>query len=270
MLLGMRTETLLLSDARKRLTEIEDESVDLILTDPPYNTGITARASATRLHHFFDDALPAEEYRALAMTVAAECYRILKDDRAAYVFINWRSLGVWLDALTHAGFRLKNVIVWDKVLSGLNYQNYAHTHEFLIFAVKGRFFPRNKSEQGDGRTDLWHIRRETRQRSREEFHHETVKPVSLIARPIEHATLPGETVCDPFMGSGTTCVAAKILGRGYIGIELDPRFFSLAAKRIASVREGATLTTDGCRSSHRPRPETRTLRRSPHAKREER
>jgi site-specific DNA-methyltransferase (adenine-specific) len=265
----MRTETLLLGDAKKRLTEIEDQSVDLILTDPPYNTGIKARANATRLQHFFDDALPPDEYRALAMTVAHECYRILKDDRAAYVFINWRSLGVWLDALTHAGFRLKNVIVWDKVLSGLNYQNYAHTHEFLIFAVKGRFFPRNKSG-GDGRTDLWHIRRETRQRSREEFHHETVKPVSLIARPIEHATLPGETVCDPFMGSGTTCVAAKMLARGYIGIELDPRFFSLAAKRIASVGEGVTLTTDACHSSRRPRPRARTLCRSRDAKREER
>ena len=265
----MRTETLLLGDARKRLLEIDDESVDLILTDPPYNTGISAHASATRLYHFFDDSLLPDEYRGLALAVAAECYRILKDDRAAYIFINWRSLGVWLDALTNAGFRLKNVIVWDKVLSGLNYQNYAHTHEFLVFGVKGRFFPRNKTLQGDSRTDLWHIRREARQSSREEFHHETVKPVSLVARPIEHASLPGETVCDPFMGSGTTCVAAKILGRGYIGIELDPRFFSLAARRIAGIGEGAMLTNDTCRISRRPQPHVRTTRRSRHSSRRE-
>lgn len=80
----------------------------------------------------------------LARTTARECYRILRDDRGCYVFVNWRSLSVWLDALASAGFRLKNVIVWDKIIHGLNYQNYVHTHEFLIFAAKGRFPLRTK------------------------------------------------------------------------------------------------------------------------------
>ena len=175
-------EQLLLGDSTKRLAEIEHASVDLILTDPPYNTGMTAR-SGSHLRNFFDDRYSADDYRALATTTARECFRILKDDRACYVFINWRSLGVWLDALTGAGFRLKNVIVWDKVVAGLNYQNYAHTHEFLIFAAKGRFFPRNKGTRYDQRLDLWRIRRETRHARSDEFHHETVKPLAIVRRP---------------------------------------------------------------------------------------
>ena len=255
-------EQLLLGDSTKRLAEIDDASVDLILTDPPYNTGLTAR-SGTRLTNFFDDRYSADAYRALATTTARECFRILKDNRAAYVFINWRSLGVWLDALTGAGFRLKNVIVWNKVVAGLNYQNYAHTHEFLIFAVKGRFFPKNKGTGDDQRLDLWRVRRELHHARNSDFHHETTKPLAVVRRPIEHATEPGEIVCDPFMGSGTTCVAAKMLGRGYIGIELDPRFFTLAAKRVSAVRNGAALfIADDCHAVRRVPPYARTARRA--------
>jgi DNA modification methylase len=252
----MRTrEQLLLGDCTKRLAEIDDGAVDLVLTDPPYNTGMTAR-NATRLQNFFHDSYAPEEYRTLARTVARECYRILKDERACYVFMNWRSLGVWLDALSAAGFRLKNLIVWDKVVPGLNYQNYAHTHELLIFAAKGRFLPRNKGTGDDQGRDVWRIRRETRHARAEEFHHETMKPAALVRRPIEHASLPGEVVCDPFMGSGTTCAVAKTLGRGYIGIELDPQFFSLAATRIAAA--GAPFAAgDDCHASRRTRPGAR-------------
>ena len=254
-------ERLLLGDSTKRLAEIDDASVDLILTDPPYNTGMTAK-SGTRLTNFFDDRYSPEEYCALARTTARECWRILKEDRGCYVFVNWRSLGVWLDALSSARFRLKNVIVWDKIVHGLNYQNYAHTHEFLIFAAKGRFFPRNKDTGDDQHRDLWRICREIRHARPGEFHHETVKPVTLVRRPIEHATVLGDVVCDPFMGSGTACLVAKILGRGYIGIELDPRFFSLAATRIANASRGdhPVLVRDNCHASRRAKPVLRMRR----------
>ncbi len=102
---------LLLGDSTARLREIPDQSVDLILTDPPYNTGIKGSPSGTRFRNFFDDALAPEDYRALVALTAKELFRVLKLDRAAYIFMGWKSLGVWLDELSHAGFRLKNVIV---------------------------------------------------------------------------------------------------------------------------------------------------------------
>jgi DNA modification methylase len=181
-------------------------------------------------------------------------------DRAAYVFINWKSLGVWLDELSRAGFRLKNVIVWDKVVHGMNYQNYAYTHEFLIFAVKGRFFPKNKGTQDDGYRDLWHIQRETRQPKNDDFHHETVKPAALVRRPIEHASLPGDLVLDPFFGSGRILVVAKELGRDYLGIERDPRFYRMGVRSVEEAE--APAATIAFERTHSHLPPARRVRRS--------
>lgn len=225
---------LLVGDAKERLREIPDKSVDLVLTDPPYNTGMKRMPSATRFRNFFDDALPPDEYRALACEVCGELYRVLRADRAIYVFMGWKSLGVWLDELSRAGFHLKNVIVWDKVIHGMNYQNYAYTHEFLIFAVKGSFHPRNKGTGDDSYRDLWHIRREMRQPRNDEFHHETVKPVEVVRRPIEHASEPGDLVLDPFFGSGRILIVANDLGRDYLGIERDPRFYEMAQAAVTN------------------------------------
>ncbi len=243
---------LLLGDSTKRLREIPDESVDLILTDPPYNTGIKGSPSGTRFRNFFDDALSPTEYRELVATTARELFRVLRMDRAAYVFINWKSLGIWLEELSRAGFRLKNVIVWDKVVHGMNYQNYAYTHEFLIFAVKGRFLPRNKRTGDDSYRDLWHIQRETRQPKNDDFHHETVKPAALVRRPIEHASGPGDLVLDPFFGSGRILVVAKELGRDYLGIERDPRFYRMGVRSVEEA-EGSHARVDlGRTHSHLP------------------
>ena len=225
---------LLYGDCREHLPQLGSESVDLVVTDPPYNTGLTA--GGTRLRHFFDDALTPAAYRALARTVSAELFRVLKDNRAAYVFMNWKSLGVWLDALAAGGFRLKNCVVWDKVLHGLNYQNYAYSHEFLIFAVKGRFHPRNRGRGDDSFKDLWRINRAARQESAAAPHHETMKPFEVVRRPIEHASEPGDLVLDPFAGSGTTCVVAKALDRRYLAIERDPGYYRLCLRRLTDVR----------------------------------
>jgi DNA modification methylase len=243
---------LLLGDSTERLREIPDESVDLILTDPPYNTGIKGSASGTRFRNFFDDALSPAAYRELVAVTAQELFRVLRTNRAAYVFINWKSLGVWLDELSRAGFRLKNVIVWDKVVHGMNYQNYAYTHEFLIFAAKGKLFPRNKQTHDDSYRDLWHIQRETRQPKNDDFHHETVKPAALVRRPIEHASLPGDLVLDPFFGSGRILVVAKELGRDYLGIERDARFYRMGVRSVEEAEAPAAIIAFERTHSHLP------------------
>jgi DNA modification methylase len=254
---------LLLGNSTERLREIPDESVDLVFTDPPYNTGIKGSLSGTRFRNFFDDALTPEEYHTLVTTTARELFRVLKADRAAYVFINWKSLGIWLEELGRAGFRVKNVIVWDKVVHGMNYQNYAYTHEFLIFAVKGKFHPKNKGTRDDGYRDLWHIQREVKQARNDEFHHETVKPAVLVRRPIEHASERGDLVLDPFFGSGRILVVARELGRNYLGIERDPRFHAMGIEALRNCVTGegrvAHASSDVRVHAHMP-PHRRTAR----------
>ena len=138
-------------DCLEGMKEMDDESVDLVVTDPPYNTGMKAGKKG-RLRGFFNDNLPKEEYSRLVEDCSKQIFRVLKNDSGGYVFINYRSLGLWVSKLEEAWFRVKNVIVWDKIVHGLNYQNYAHTHEFIIFFVKGGFFPSNK---GKFHKDIW-------------------------------------------------------------------------------------------------------------------
>lgn len=110
--------------------------------------------------------------------------------------------------MERAGFTVKNCIVWDKVVHGLNYINYAYTHEFIIYAVKGDFFPRHKENHSPFWKDIWSISRNLSNNQAGE-HHETAKSIEVTKVPIIHASRVGDIILDPFVGSGTTAVAAK-------------------------------------------------------------
>ena len=157
-------------------------------------------------------------------------FRVLKDSQAAYVFINWKKLGIWVDELGCAGFKVKNCIVWDKVVHGLNYMNYAHTHEFLIFAVKGDFFPKHKERGSSFWKDVWHIPRTVD--TGDDSAHETVKTLEVLYPPILHATNEGDQVLDPFGGTGSTAVAAKVLKRSCTLVEVSPEYCKIAKARL--------------------------------------
>jgi DNA modification methylase len=107
--------------------------------------------------------------------------------------------------------------------------------------VKGRFFPRNKQTHDDGYRDLWHIQREMKQPKNDHFHHETVKPANVVRRPIEHASKPGDLILDPFFGSGRILAVAKALGRDYLGIERDPRFYRMGIRSMEEVESNLTF-----------------------------
>lgn len=221
-------------NCRSLLRSIPKASVDCIVTDPPYNTGMTANPSGTYLRNFFHDKFSDEEYQTLIRDTAAEAFRVLRENAAAYVFSNWKVYPLWADHFRAAGFRIKNVIVWDKVVHGLNYKNYAYTHEFIIFAVKGRFFPK---KVGDGLfKDVWSLQRILRH-STKPGHHETVKPLAVISPCILHTTRRGGLVLDPFMGTGTTGVAAAKLERRFIGIDINPRYVAMARRRIKNAHK---------------------------------
>lgn len=226
-------------DAFELMKELPDESVDAVIADPPYNTGMTRKAKDSKgktggwLQFFFPDKYVETDYDRLVLSTLLQINRVLKPDSGAFIFMGWKSLPDWQIAVRRSPLELKNIIVWDKIVHGLNYQSYAYTHEFILFATKGHFFPNNKSRGGKFYQDVWHLQREIRGKSEPE-HHETVKPLPLMELAVEHLTSPDETILDPFMGSGTTGVAALRLGRSFIGYELDPEYFEIAKKRIES------------------------------------
>ena len=218
-------------DCLEILKELPDKCVDLVLTDPPYNTGMTADSSSTRLKNFFNDKYTDEEYLKLVRGGVEQMFRVLKEDKGIYVFMSWKKIGIWIDELNRAGFKVKNCIVWDKVIHGLNYMNYAYTHEMIIFAAKGAFLPNHKALGSPYWKDIWHISR-NQDSNQDNSHHETVKCDGVLEPPIQHASNVGDIVLDPFAGTGSSLVISKRNKRNFIGIEISPEYCKIAQERL--------------------------------------
>ena len=107
-------------------------------------------------------------------------------------------------------------------------QYYRFQHEFCIYAHRGKALLNNAGQQ----SDVWQIERD----NKIVYSHPTQKPVSLMIRCIEDSSVSGDLILDPFLGSGTTLVAARQLGRRGIGIEIDRKYCEIAEKRIHLAR----------------------------------
>ena len=221
--------TVIQGDCLEIMKGIENESIDSIITDVPYNTGMSQKSSSgsTRLNHFFDDDYTDEDYQKLVDESCSEYWRLLKNDKYIYIYINWKEYPRWFNSLKNVGFKIKACIVWDKVVHGLGSQ-YKYRHEFIIFAEKGNPPIKQPKELGEFFTDIWKIQRI----NPSEKQHDTQKILGVVQVPIMHSTEIGDLILDPFLGSGTTAVAAKQLGRNFIGIEKEEKYCEIARKRL--------------------------------------
>ena len=185
---------------------MEPESVDAIITDPPYGINYVSPTGA----RIQNDAAPF-------IWFLYDAFRVLKpgsSGRGTLVcFTRWDVQQVFIDAIRLAGFVVKSEVIWDKMQHGMGdlKSQFAPSHENIIFAVKGKFsFPGHRPK------DLITHR----------------KPVPLLADLITAVTKPGDLILDPFAGSGSTLVAAKKTGRRFTGIELDNVHYVNAQRRI--------------------------------------
>lgn len=194
---------------------LADDSVDCVITDPPY--GIDFQSDHRYESETFDtiDAdETVEDAVALFRDACAEAARVLRDDGHFYAFTRWDVYPHFLAAVEDH-FTAKNCLVWRKNNWGMGDLDgaYAPAHEFVIFATADDGRPLQ-----DGRPpDVF----EYGQPHTEAYTHPTEKPVDLIADLLTNSTRPGDTVLDPFMGSGTTAVAAIQNDRDYVGFEVD-------------------------------------------------
>ena len=129
-------------------------------------------------------------------------------------------------AIVRKHFNLKNALIWVKnnVTRGDLKGNYGYRYEMVLYAHKGRRYLNGRRDD-----NILHYNRVPTQAMR----HPTEKPLQLLEYLISKSTAVGETVLDPFMGSGTTCLAAQRLGRNSIGIELERVWYELAASRLS-------------------------------------
>lgn len=211
--------------------------VDLVCTDPPYKVSKGGFASNLQLEGGFGGWM--KEYGNQGEIVLCDIefsdwmpavFAALPARAQAYFMTNGKNLKAMQQAAEDAGFRLHTILVWDK-RAALPNKYYQNITEFGLFMFKG-----NARTINDPRSkNLISIFQ------RDETPHPTEKPVSLMRYWIENSSGRGDLILDPFMGSGTTGVAAVMAGRRFIGIEQKPEYFELACKRLEDAQRQADM-----------------------------
>ncbi|EPM5584629.1 DNA-methyltransferase [Vibrio vulnificus] len=199
-------------DAVTWLRTLENESVDLVVTDPPYESleKHRSKGTTTRLKHSRSSSndwftiFPNERFDELFR----EIYRVLKKGSHFYLFCDQETMFVAKPIAEDMGFKFWKPLVWDKQAIGMGY-HYRARYEFVLFFEKG------KRKLNDlGIPDVLECKRVWRG-------YPTEKPVELLETLIKQSTEEGELVIDPFFGSGATLVAAQNLGRAFKGSDVS-------------------------------------------------
>jgi DNA modification methylase len=208
--------TITQGDCIQVMRQMPANSVDFILTDPPYLVNYRDRDRRTIQNDVKPDWLkPAMQ----------EVYRVLKHNRVAVMFYGWTKVDAFFEAWKEAGFQPVGHIVFRKAYSSKSrFLNYQHEQAYLL--AKGR--PPLPRQPLAGVMDMPYSGNKL---------HPTQKPVEALAPLVRSFTLPGELVLDPFAGSGSSCAAALLTGRKYIGMELDAEYFKQASARLERVQE---------------------------------
>lgn len=216
-----RTSYLFLGDCLDVLAMLPDGSVDCIIADPPYGIHYQSRSHALPLDHVAHDDESAYD---LLNTTLSYAWHKLKENSHIYIFTNWQALAQ-MGAVVEKHFALENVLVWVKNnrTRGDLKGNYGYQHEMILYAQKGR-----RDLAGTHDANVLHFDKVPSNH----MVHPTEKPVQLLEYLIEKSTSVGETVLDMFMGSGSTCLAAKHLNRNYVGIEIEPVWYRVARGRL--------------------------------------
>lgn len=237
-------------DVIECLASLDDESVDAVFADPPYFLQLNSSlrrpddSEVDAVDDSWDRFGSFAEYDSFTTAWLRECRRVLRRNGTIWVIGTYHNIFRIGRALQDEGFWILNDIIWVKSNPMPNFRGrrFTNAHETLIWA---------KREKGTGQTfNYWGMKSlneglqmrsdwelpicSGRERVREEGTkaHSTQKPLALLYRVLLASTTAGSIILDPFLGSGTTAVAAETLGRKWIGIEKDRRYVRVALRRI--------------------------------------
>lgn len=212
------------------MKEIEDNSVDLICTDPPYKVTkkwcawnswwmmITKETMNWNVFKYND--ISCKEY-------ATEFYRILKNDTHCYIMTNHINLIEMLNEFTKVWFRFTKCLIWNKSNKIMG-RYYMSQYEYIMFFRKWW----ERKINNCWTADIIDIPNKKTKNTDWKNLHDTEKPVELMKVLIENSSNKWEIIFDPFMWIWTTWIACKNLNRDFIGIELDEKYYKIACNRI--------------------------------------
>lgn len=219
------------------MAQIPDGSVELIVTSPPYNLknstgngmkdgrgGKWSNAALINGYSHYNDNMPHGEYVQWQRDCLAEMVRIIPEDGAIFYNHKWRVQAGLLQDRNDivADFPVRQIIIWRRK-GGINFNPgyFLPTYEVIYLIAKPKF---RLAAKANAHGDIWEFGQESKNV------HPAPFPVALIERIISSTN--AQLVLDPFMGSGTTALAAKNLGRDFIGIDISPEYCEMAEKRL--------------------------------------
>ena len=217
------------TDAIEWLKTLDNDSVDLIVSDPPYRVtqhGHSGLGGIFKTKVGEDKKLNGKLFEHNEVDVndyAGELYRVLKPDSHCYIMTNDRNLQNFLNVFTNIGFNFCKLLIWDKQNKITN-QYYMNQVEYILFMYKGR----NKQINNCGTSNLISVNNV----KNKTHNHPTEKPVELMEILIKNSTNEGDLVLDPFVGVGATPVACQNLKRNFIGCELDKVYYDTTLERL--------------------------------------
>jgi len=239
--------TLYHGEALAVLRELPNDTADVVLTDPPYSSGGafrsdrvaepsakyrgwsqnadgSSRAPTACYGSFGGDSRDQRAYLMWVTLWSSETLRVTRPSGSAFFFTDWRQLPATTDALQLGGWSWRSIVVWDKGVARPIKGQFRNHLEYVIWATRGAV---------DGTEDYPSTLISVPTVGAGEREHVTQKPVALL-QSLTRVVAPGPSIIlDPFLGSGSTLVAARNLGHKCIGIEIDERYCEIAAKRLA-------------------------------------
>ena len=226
---------LLNDDCLTILKDISTNSIDLVITDPPYKLNKTtgSMTSSSKSDRWQGNLRAGDKTANITNVIQfsewlLEVYRVLKENSHCYVWVNDKNLVDLCNEAEKVGFRLHNILVWKKNNCTPN-RWYMKNCEFIIFLHKGKSFPIKNL----GDAQLF----ECDNINGKDKLHPTQKPITYLERLILNSSNELDTVLDPFMGSGSTGVECINTNRKFIGMELDNTYYEIAKNRIQEVKD---------------------------------
>ena len=259
----MKTNFIHYGDNLKFMKSLEGGKVDLIYIDPPFFTQKTQKAVSSGKNIYYHDSWKStNSYLHFLVARVRRCHRLLKDTGVFCLHLNWRSshiMKLWCDKI-FGGDNFINEIVFSYNGGGYSKRAYPRKHDNILifsksdkysFSIEYKDYRKNVQEVNRGNfgdslrtvnlergtpvTDVWSDIRTVVGWSPEEEGYPTQKPIPLLKRLIKSFSNKGDIVADFFCGSGTTLVAAKQLGRNFIGCDISKDAISISNKRLSKV-----------------------------------
>ena len=209
---------------------LDDRKANLVVTDPPYNVDVEETAGK-----ILNDNMSDGDFYQFLLSMFTQVENHMEDDASIYVFhadtegLNFRK------AFKEAGFYLSGCCIWKKNSLVLGRSPYQWQHEPCLYGWKKKGKHQWFSDRKQ--TTIWEYDRPKSSRD-----HPTMKPIQLMAYPIQNSSMRGTIVLDPFLGSGSTLIAADQTGRVCYGIELDEKFVDVIVKRYIEVTGDTEVT----------------------------